>query len=50
MTMMTTTKTTTTKYTANNMRRKWTGFEGKIKNIQLQISMHYVLKQQALVI
>jgi len=44
---MTTTKTTTTKYTANNMRRKQTGFEGAI---QLQISMHYVLKQQALVI
>jgi len=49
MTMTTTTKTTT-KYTANNVRRKRTGFEGEIKTIQLQISIHYVLKQQALVI
>jgi hypothetical protein len=48
MTMMTTAKTTT-KCTANNMRRKQTGYEGEIKNIQLQISMRYVLKQQALV-
>jgi hypothetical protein len=30
MTMMT---TKTTKCTANNMRRKWTGYEGEIKNI-----------------
>jgi len=48
--MMTTAKTTTTtKCTANNMRRKQTGYEGEITNIQLQISMRYVLKQQALV-
>jgi hypothetical protein len=47
--MMTTAKTTTTKCTANNMKKKQTGYEGEIKNIQLQISMRYVLKQQALV-